>query len=99
MVWTLVITAESLVMKTGKTRQETSVTRLISAWVWPLVLLMLLGARRVIPRAPFLVVIPLTYAHTLRHHHHHHHHHRNLKLTRKKHNHAVLNVNLNNSNK
>lgn len=94
MVWALVITAESLVMKTAKTRQETSVTRLISAWVWPLVLLMLLRARRVIQRAPFLAVIPLTYAHTLRHHqhHHHHHHHRNLKLTRKKHNHAILNV-------
>lgn len=59
------MTAKSLVMKTGKIRPGTTVTRLISAWVWPLVILMLLRAGMVIQRTPFKAIIPLSLVHTL----------------------------------
>lgn len=55
------MTAKSLVMKT---RPGTTAARLISAWVWLLVIVMLLRSRIVIQRT-FMVVIPLLLMHTL----------------------------------
>ena len=59
------MTAKSLVIKRDKTRPGTTVAGLISAWVWPLIIFTLLGARMVIQRTPFTDIITFLFVYTL----------------------------------
>lgn len=87
------MTAKSPVMKTGKTRPGATVEGLISAWMWPFVILEFLRARMVIQRTPFMAISPLLLVHTVISS-------QELKLILKNHNHLVLNLtSLNNNSK